>query len=105
MDHIIVTTKSDLESLIQTIIRSEMERFSNQKNQQLPTNPEFLTIQQASELLNLAVPTIYGYVNKRTLPYIKKGKKLLFKREALIGWLEQGNSCRSTGIPQNRLNY
>ena len=38
--------------------------------------PEYLTITQAAEYLNLATPTIYGFTSKNEIPFLKKGKKL-----------------------------
>lgn len=50
----------------------------------------FITIKEAGKLLNLSVPTLYGYVSKRKIPYSKKGKRLYFSREELINWLSAG---------------
>lgn len=105
MEHLIITAKTDLEILIQKIVRSEIERFANEKKQPTKETPEFLTIQEACKLLNLAKPTIYGHVSKRNLPHIKRGKKLMFKRESLIAWLEQGNRRALPESNQNRVNY
>lgn len=55
---------------------------------------QFLTISQASKLLNLAESTIYGKVSKREIPVIKKGKKIYFQKEALLNWILEGK--RST---------
>lgn len=59
---------------------------------------EFLTIVQASELLNLAKPTIYTLTHKCEIPFIKKGKKLYFKRADLIDWLNTGRRLTRSEI-------
>lgn len=51
---------------------------------------EFLNIQELSELIEESVPSIYTRTSQRTIPYYKKGKKLLFKRSEIIKWIESG---------------
>ena len=51
---------------------------------------ELLTIEEAGEILKLAVPTIYGLVNRRIIPYMKKGKRLFFSRKELTDWIKTG---------------
>ena len=54
--------------------------------------PDLLTIKQASDLINLAVPTIYGLVGRREIPFIKRehSKKLVFSRRELEAWVREG---------------
>lgn len=51
---------------------------------------ELLTIKEASKLINLAVPTIYGLVHKNEIPYSKGKKKLYFKKAELLEWVHSG---------------
>lgn len=51
---------------------------------------ELLSIQQASELINLSVPTIYSKVSRREIPFCKKGKRLYFSTEELLDWIKSG---------------
>lgn len=51
---------------------------------------EILFINQAAKFLNLAKPTLYGLTSKNEIPYIKKGKKLIFRRSELLKWLDEG---------------
>ncbi len=51
---------------------------------------QILTIQQASEVINLSVPTIYGLVQRSALPVSKQGKRLYFSKAELIDWIKQG---------------
>jgi excisionase family DNA binding protein len=49
-----------------------------------------MTIDEACLFLNLAKPTIYSLTSKRKIPFIKKGKKLYFKKMDLEAWLNEG---------------
>lgn len=51
---------------------------------------ELLNIQEASEFLSLKVPTLYQKVSKREIPFLKRSKRLYFKRSDLIEYLEKG---------------
>ena len=51
---------------------------------------ELLTIQQASEYLNLSVPTLYGYVQRAAIPVCKRGKRLYFSKQELFDWIKLG---------------
>lgn len=51
---------------------------------------EILNVRQASEFLNLAVPTIYAMTSNRTLPHSKRGKKLYFSKAELRKWALAG---------------
>jgi len=55
---------------------------------------EILNVKQASELLKLAIPTIYALTSNRTLPHSKRGKKLYFSKTELETWIKSGK--RST---------
>jgi excisionase family DNA binding protein len=54
------------------------------------TENELMNISQVAELLNLALPTIYTMTCKREIPFIKKGKKLYFKKKDVLEWLDAG---------------
>jgi hypothetical protein len=51
---------------------------------------EILTAKQASEFLNLAIPTIYSLVSRRALISYKRAKKLYFKKTELAQWIQSG---------------
>lgn len=62
----------------------------NSRQEKTLTSDELLTVQQASELVNLAVPTLYSKVSLKEIPYCKKGKRLYFSRSELIEWITEG---------------
>jgi len=49
-----------------------------------------MPISEAAKYLNLAVHTIYGYTSKGRIPFIKKGKRILFLKSDLDKWLIEG---------------
>ncbi len=49
-----------------------------------------MTISEAAKYLKLAVQTIYGYTSKARIPFIKKGKRILFLKSDLDKWLMEG---------------
>ena len=64
-----------------------MKDFANSGTSQ---NPEYLNIEEVSKMLNLAVPSIYGLVHRKQIPYIKRGKKLIFEKTKIEEWLKNG---------------
>jgi|WetSurMetagenome_2_1015567.scaffolds.fasta_scaffold15477_4 hypothetical protein len=37
-----------------------------------------------------AKPTVYGWIGQRSIPYHKKGKKLMFLKSEIDSWLKEG---------------
>jgi excisionase family DNA binding protein len=62
----------------------EHDRISNEVSNNL------LSLNQASNYLHLARQTLYGFTSQRKIPFLKKGKKLYFKKTELDKWLNQG---------------
>jgi excisionase family DNA binding protein len=55
-----------------------------------PTN-DLLTITQAADFLTLSKFTIYGLVQRREVPFSKRGKRLYFSKQDLIDWIKTGS--------------
>jgi excisionase family DNA binding protein len=51
---------------------------------------KLLSIQEASKLLRLSVPTLYSKVSKKEIPYIKVSRKLYFSEATLMEFLKTG---------------
>jgi excisionase family DNA binding protein len=49
-----------------------------------------LTINEASEYLNLSRHTVYKLVQGRLIPFSKKGKRLIFIKQELLAWVKEG---------------
>lgn len=54
------------------------------------TTKDHLTIQEAAELLNVAVPTIYSWVGAKSIPFYKKQRRLYFSKADLNEWVKSG---------------
>ena len=67
------------------------------------TENDLLTIKQAAELLNLSVPTIYGYVHRTEIPVCKRAgtKRLIFSKQELIEWVKAGRKKTIQEIAEN----
>ena len=78
---------------IRQLFRQELETyFATQKqgNTNQPEPEQLLTVQQAAELLNLSVPTLYGYTQRAEIPVCKRGKRLYFSKQSLFEWIKDG---------------
>ena len=99
--HNFVLSPIDPKILIDSIAEKVTANILNAvRNEQQPIQPqdELLTIQQASELLNLSVPTLYSKVSKGELPVMKRSKRLYFSRTELIEYLKAGKRKSSAEI-------
>ncbi|KQC33384.1 hypothetical protein AAU57_08710 [Nonlabens sp. YIK11] len=76
---LILTLQNEIEEL-KTII---LNQSSNEHNDDLPIN-----IQDVSALTGLKVNTLYGYCQRREIPYQKKGNRLYFFKSEIIEWLK-----------------
>ena len=45
---------------------------------------EFLNVHQVAELIEESVASIYTRTSSRTIPFYKKGKRLLFKKSEIL---------------------
>lgn len=78
----------------------------NQREVQVKTETEqFLSIQEASVLVNLSVPTIYGLVHRSLIPVCKRGKKLYFSKDELTNWIMTGRKKTFSEITADASAY
>lgn len=52
---------------------------------------EYLNVSEAAEYTRLAKQTIYQKVSMRTIPFIKTGGRVIFKKAELQEWLDAGS--------------
>src|SRR5438093_1547057 len=110
MSNIILTTPSELEALIQQSIRKVINET---KGEPPEASKEILSIDEASKYLNLAKQTLYGFTSKNLIPFIKRGKKLYFRKMDLDKWLMEGKQLTKEeieaagfeGLKTCRLNF
>lgn len=84
-----------------------IEKLLNEKTEQPPTQPqdELLNVQQAAELLQLTIPTIYTKVSRNELPFMKRSKRLYFSRLELLAYLKQGRRKTNAEIAAEADTY
>ncbi len=89
MENIVFTQISiqEIRNILREEVRTAMKDFANSSTSQ---NPEYLSIEDVSKMLNLAIPSIYGLVHRKQIPYIKRGKKLIFEKTKIEEWLKNG---------------
>jgi len=84
-NNIIIINKTELEELIQGAVKNAVQNAQQAK----PTD-ELMDVDQASKFLHLTKQTLYGLTSERLIPYLKRGKRIYFKREELLNWINQG---------------
>lgn len=92
---LIIIPVSELKAIIQESVQACLNL---QKVEVQPEPDQLLTIQQASALLSIALPTIYGLVSKHLIPVCKQGKRLYFSKQDLIEWIKSGRKKTITEI-------
>lgn len=84
---LVLMTPDELAILIQTSVRIAIA-------EQAPKSSDFndkpLSIDEASEFLNIPKSTLYQFTSTRKIPFQKIGKKILFFRKELVSWVEAG---------------
>ena len=81
------------------------ELIRSQKNQPQVEEDKLLTIKEASQLLCLTVPTVYGLVQRREIPVCKKGKRLYFSKSEVIEWIKTGRKKTNEQVDQATEGY
>lgn len=54
---------------------------------------EFLTVRELAEWIRLSESHVYFLVNKKKIPFVKLGGKLLFDREKIRGWIDSNSKA------------
>ena len=84
---IIQFTQDEFKALLKNCIVESLERGDLTKTE--PSDKLF-NVKEAAQYLDIAPQTLYGYTSNRTIPFIKKGKKLYFRKSDLDKWLSEG---------------
>jgi excisionase family DNA binding protein len=61
----------------------------------------YLTLDELKDYIKMSKSTIYKWCSNGQIPYIKTGKLLLFKKDAIDLWLEQFNVPTKLQVGQN----
>ena len=51
--------------------------------------PELLTAKELQELLKIDVKTIYSYVQRGLIPYVRIQSNVRFRRQEIFDWVEK----------------
>ena len=100
MENVVFTQFSETE--VRKMIREEVSASINNTN--LSSNkksPEYLTIEEVAKYINMAVSSVYGFVHTKRIPYIKKGKRLIFEKSKIDEWLQSGRRRTTQEIEEN----
>lgn len=54
--------------------------------------PEIMTVEDVAAMLCKSVSTIYTMTSEKRIPHHKRGNKLYFFVDEIIGWIEQGET-------------
>ena len=65
-------------------IREQMKHASALKMEK-----EFLTVKELSRVTPYTPVAIYRMVERRGIPFIRKGRKIVFDRQAIIAWMRK----------------
>lgn len=91
MENMVFTQLSvqEVRNMLREEVHHALKEFG-QNSVKDKTGDELLNIQEVAKMLNMAVPSIYGLVHRRKIPYIKRGKKLIFEKSQVEEWLKSG---------------
>ena len=84
---------NELKKLIIESVNSSIQNYFESDRQN-----ELLTVTQASDILGVSVSTIYGWLGKTSIPYIRPGgNKIYFIKKNLLKWLSDSKKEVSNG--------
>lgn len=91
MENLVFTQLSVLE--VRNMLREEVRQAIKEFNlsvSKTDSESDLMNIAEVGKKLNMAVPSIYGLVHRRKIPFIKRGKKLIFEKSQIESWLKSG---------------
>ena len=69
---------------------SQLRLLINHQSDSTSTTSKLLDIKGAADFLGLSIPTIYGKVSRRELPFMKRGNRLYFDSSELLEYIKEG---------------
>jgi excisionase family DNA binding protein len=82
-------------------IKEMLEHLKNNKE----NKDEILNADQAAKLLKIAKQTLYSKTSRQEIPFMKRGKKLIFKKSDLLEYLEKGRYLTNAQIEAKANDY
>lgn len=97
----------EFQALIVSCVNSCLKNNKQTDTKSTDQPEQLLTIQQASELLSLSVPTLYTKVSKGELPVCKApgSKRLYFSRTELMEYVKTGRKLTNAEIEAEADTY
>lgn len=81
-------TGFDRKSEVTVRSMSQHQQMSSSLRQTNPVGlPEILTAKELEALLRIDVKTIYGYVQRGLIPYVRIQSNLRFRKQEVLDWL------------------
>lgn len=104
MTTILQMTQEDLRAEIKNCLKESIEEIKS-----LPTPeplPDRITLSEACELTGFSKSQFYKMTMLNEVPFQKFGKRLVFSRKIITGWMEENTiSAPSAGnVMENRLS-
>ncbi len=111
-EKLIITTDQELSDLIHGVVSSEFEKYINSntsiEKDGTKHQSNLIYIEEASIITGYAKSTIRKKCHYGEIPYYKpkNTKRLVFKRDELLEWMESGRHQRHSETPlENQLVY
>ena len=79
--------KEFLQEAVSDAIETKYLIFDGREDKSKDLLDDFINAEEAAKFLHIAKQTLYTLTSKRKIPFYKKGKKLLFKRQELEEWI------------------
>lgn len=91
--------------ILESLERIERQLAEQANNKSVSDSDKALTVKEAAEFLDLAVPTIYTMVSKGLIPYNKKSKRIYFFKKELVDYLHSGRKRTVEEIASDASKY
>ncbi|WP_418975966.1 helix-turn-helix domain-containing protein [Alistipes putredinis] len=102
MENIIITTPAELRSIVANEVAAILPRLANSYSKNDSVVSDKLTVEGAVQFLaNQGVPTtrstIYNWVFLKKIPFKKVGRRTVFSKKELLGWIESRTTSPEDG--------
>lgn len=91
-----VISVEDLKQVLLETIRQGMMVSTSSKSAYADNKP--MTLEEASEFLQMPKNTLYKYTHERSIPFRKIGRSLRFNQKDLTEWLERNRKLTKIEI-------
>jgi excisionase family DNA binding protein len=80
------------------VLERKVDALTNERGttKEQQTKDELMTVETAAEYLRMSRSSIYQLTSRLEIPFMKKGKRLYFKKEELRQWVEEGSNKPSS---------